>query len=203
MRRTFIVVGRTALASGDFRPDDVPGTSGRLDVLLRCIRTALLVSHGVRRDTVLYLVLGGDPDAPRTLRIAGADAKFLRPDERSLATLIAKTLASQADRATMGFVQVRPGIAIAQGGVVAVLGDVGDAPRYVLVEGGPDLRGWGGLETDATFFVGDHLGFDDSTLALLADLGAHPVGLGPVSLHAEDAIVVVHNELDRRSLHAS
>jgi diacylglycerol kinase family enzyme len=47
-------------ATGHFRLNDLPGTSGRLDALLRCLRAALLVSHGVRRHVSVYLVLGGD-----------------------------------------------------------------------------------------------------------------------------------------------
>jgi tRNA pseudouridine-54 N-methylase len=49
---------------------------------------------------------------------------------------------------------------------------------------------------DCAFFVGDHLGFDAATREALRD--AMAVGVGPVSLHAEDAIVTVINELDRR-----
>src|SRR5260370_35313604 len=92
MKRRFVVVGRRAIASADFSLVDLPGTSGRLDVLLRCVRAALLVSHGLRRDTVVYLVLLGGPRAPRTLPIDASAAKYLRPDQRSLATLAKKAL---------------------------------------------------------------------------------------------------------------
>ena len=59
MTRRFVVIGQSATASPDFSLVDIAGTSGRLDVLLRCLRAALLVSHGLRRDTVVYLVLLG------------------------------------------------------------------------------------------------------------------------------------------------
>src|SRR5436189_6123979 len=86
--RRFVVVGQTASASGEFSTEDLPSSGGRIDVLLRCVRAALLVSHGVRRDVIVYLVLGGGPSAPRVLRFSGCDAQFLRPDERSLALLV-------------------------------------------------------------------------------------------------------------------
>src|SRR5580704_6644641 len=110
--RRFVVIGRGAIASDDFLLDDVPGTSGRLDVALRCVRAALLFSHGLRRDVIVYLVLGGGPRAPRVLRLSGATARFLRPDERSLAVLAKKVLASRADAERGGFVEVKAGIAI-------------------------------------------------------------------------------------------
>ncbi len=106
---------------------NLPASSGRLDVLLRCVRAALLFSHGVRRDTVVYLVLLGDPAAPRTLRIDGATVKFLRPDERSVAVLVQKALA--APREGEGLVIVRPGIAVADGGLEVVLADTAGRRR--------------------------------------------------------------------------
>jgi len=193
--RRFVIVGRTATASGDFSLDDLPSTSGRLDVLVRCLRAALLVSHGVRRDTVVYLVLLGGPKAPRVLRVDGATARFLRPDERSLATLVRKSLAAYSGGE--GFVTVRPGIAVATGGLDVVLADLGAMRAYLLDEGGRDVRGETLGSRDDVFFVGDHLGFDESTRARLAEAGARPVSVGPVSLHADDAVTVLSNELDR------
>lgn len=197
-RARFVVVGGRATASPDFLLDDLPGTSGRLDLLLRCVRAALLVSHGVRRDVVAYLVLLGGPAAPRCARVTGADARFLRPDERSLATLLRKSLA--APREGGGFVTVRPGVAVADGGLDAALDDAGGGALWLLDEGGDDLRaarlaGGGG----DTFVLGDHAGLDAATLAGLDARGARRVSVGPVSVHADDVVAVVHNELDRRA----
>ncbi len=193
--RRFVIVGQKASASGAFLLDDLPGTSGRLDVLLRGLGAALLVSHGLRGDTVVYLVLHGGSAAPRTVRVDGATARFVRPDERSMATLIKKSLEAPLTQ-DAGFVTVRPGIAIASSGLDAVLGDIGESARYVLVEGGSDLREISLELCNCTFFVGDHLGFDATTRQAVT--GAVTVGVGPVSLHAGDAIVLVANELDRR-----
>lgn len=215
----FVVIGRTATASGDFLPDDVPGTSGRLDVLLRCVRAALLSSHGLRGDVSVHLVLGGGPRAPRTLRIDGASARFIRPDERSLATLVRKTLALvnvAADAASglgadappgaavdtaLAFVEVKPGVAVASSGLEASLASHdARAPLFVLEEGGPDLRDAADVAAPgATFVLGDHLGFAEDARALLAAHGARPIAVGPRSLHAEDVITIVLNEIDRRS----
>jgi tRNA (pseudouridine54-N1)-methyltransferase len=195
--RRIVVVGQQARGSPDFLLNDLAGTSGRLDVLVRCVRAALLVSHGLRRDTVAYLVLLGDPRAPKTLRFDGASARFIRPEERSLATLAQKMLA--AGREGPGFVSMRPGIAIAHEGLSAVLAELGDATPYVLEEGAPDIREACLDVRDAAFFFGDHRGFEGSVREELAAIGAIPLGLGPVSVHAEDAVTLVVNELDRRA----
>jgi tRNA (pseudouridine54-N1)-methyltransferase len=198
--RRFVFIGRDAIASEEFLLDDLAGSSGRLDVGLRCVRAALLVSHGLRRDVVVYLVLGGGPLAPRSLRIRGAEARFLRPDERSLAVLAKKALASRADESGDAFVDVRPGIALARGGLAAVTAELGSAVPYVLEQDAPDIRGVPDRDlADAAFFVGDPGGFDDTMCGHLAAIGASPIAVGPVGIHAEDAIAIVSNEIDRRA----
>jgi tRNA (pseudouridine54-N1)-methyltransferase len=201
MIRRFVVVCSRATASGDFLLDDLPGTSGRLDVGLRCIRAALLVSHGLRRDVVVYLVLRGGARAPRVLRVTGREAKFVRPDERSLAVLVKKALAARHDEAedTGAFVDVRPGIAVASGDVERALADLGAATLYLLECGAPDIRRAKGLgEGDVAFILGDHVGLDEATRLQATAMGARSLSVGPVTVHSEDAIAIVSNELDRR-----
>lgn len=194
--RRFVIVGQTATASPDFSLNDVAGTSGRLDILLRCLRAGLLVSHGLRTDAVVYLVLGGGPMAPRTLRVEGSCAKYLRADERNLGGLIKSVLALPPSDEVFGF--SKPGVSIAQGGLEVVLRDMGPVTPFVLEEGAPDLRGCSLDVPEPAFFVGDHLGFDEAMQSALRALGATPVSVGPVSLHADDVITLVSNELDRR-----
>ncbi len=194
--RTFVLIGQTARASADYSTEDLPSTSGRLDVLLRCLRAALLISNGLRRDVRVYLVLRGGPEAPRVLRVSGESAKFLRPDERSLAILLRKTLAIPSS--PEAFVEVRPGLALCSGDLTVVLRDLGDAPRFVLHEQGRDIREHAFTAAAATFFIGDQLGFDATTLERFDALGYERLGVGPVSLHSDDVVSVVSNELDRR-----
>lgn len=186
----FVVLG--GKATGRFRLSDLPGTSGRLDALLRCLRAALLVSHGVRRGAWVYLALGGDGVV---VRVEGAGVRFLRPDERSLAVLVQKALG--APRSAPGFTAVRPGVAVADGGLAEVLADLGALPRFVLDERGEDVRGVTLPREGAAYFLGDHLGMPE---AVQDALGARGISVGPVSVHAEDAVAVLCNELDRARL---
>jgi len=191
--RRFVVIGQTARGSS-FSLDDLPGSSGRLDVLLRCAQAALLVSHGLRRDTMVYLVLLGDAGAPKTLRVDGRIAEYLRPDERSLGGRVRTALEWAT---TEAFAAERQGIAVAGAGLEVVLGDLGATTPYVLEEGAADIRHASVDVENPTFFVGDHLGFDPETRARLAELGATPLSVGPLSVHADHAVALVHNELDR------
>jgi tRNA (pseudouridine54-N1)-methyltransferase len=195
--RRFVVIGQTASASADFSVEDLPGSSGRLDVLLRCVRAALLVSHGLRRDVQVYLVLRGGVASPLLLRINGQSAKFLRPDERSLATLVKKTLQALPTPGET-FVEVRPGLQLRTGDVPEILAEVGGTPCFVLHEQGADVRSEAGLSDDAWYFIGDHLGFDVVSLALLERHGCRRISVGPLSLHSDDVVSLISNELDRR-----
>lgn len=201
MTRRFVIIGQKATASPEFSLLDLPGTSGRLDVLLRCLRSALLVSHGLRRDTIVYLVLLGGPRAPRVLRVDGSEIRFVRPDERALALLVQKALARATPPAEVGaFVPIRPGLAVASGGLEAVIADLGSsaAASYILEENGRDVRAGTLASEDVVVFVGDNHGFDQATRERLETLAAVAIGVGPMSLHADDAITIVCNEMDRR-----
>jgi tRNA (pseudouridine54-N1)-methyltransferase len=175
----------------------LPGSSGRLDVLLRCVRAALLYSHGLRADVRVYLVLRGGPDAPRVVRVDSNSAKFIRPDERSLALLVQKTLAAAPDQLGNEFVELRPGIALARGDLEQVLADLRDAALYVLDEHAPDIRGVRLECANAAYVLGDHLGLTAADQQRLAALGAMSLSVGPRSLHSDDVIAIVWNELDR------
>jgi tRNA (pseudouridine54-N1)-methyltransferase len=192
LTRSFVVVGRTARADEHVRLDDIAGTSGRLDVLVRCLRAALCVSHGIRHNVVVYLVLLGGA-RPATVRVRGAEARFIRPDERALATVVIKALARHAcedDR----FIAQRNGVAVAWGGLDVAVRDAHGA-RFMLEEGAPDLRP--ASPEPAVFFIGDHLGFAADVRAQLAAIGARAVSVGPLSLHSDDVVTLVSNELDR------
>ena len=90
--RTFIVVGHKATTTPDFSLEDIPGTSGRLDILCRCINAAFVISHGIRHDVRILLVLcGGEPH--KTICLRGEDLRHLNPDERTTAALLKKALA--------------------------------------------------------------------------------------------------------------
>jgi tRNA (pseudouridine54-N1)-methyltransferase len=197
MVRRFAVIGQKASASEEFLLYDLAGTSGRLDVLVRCLRAAFLFSHGLRTNVVVYLVLLGGARAPRVVRIDGSAVRFLRPDERALAVLLQKVLAARPE--TAGWVEVKSGIAVASAGFEAVLADASAAATFVLKEGASDIRSASfPVAGELLFVLGDHLGLPAAVEEALAGRGAHPIGVGPVSLHTEDVVAIVTNELDRR-----
>ena len=195
--RTFIVVGHRATTSPDFSLEDIPGTSGRLDILCRCINAAFVLSHGIRKDVrVLLILLGGE--APKTVYLRGEDLRHLNPDERTTAALLKKALTLSAAQEWM---MSTSGIFVRNGGLSDLLKDelLKGSKLFYLREDGRDIRQAGRLTSfpsDAAFILGDHLGMIPDEEELIEQAGAKTISVGPVSLHADHCIVLINNELD-------
>ena len=187
MRRVAII-GHLARTAGDFNLSDMPGSAGRMDVLCRCVNAAFFLSHEFRRDVECFLVLLGEPDPPKTIRFSGGRLRYLSPDERSAGSLIKKALAVPAGT---GFRESTPGVEVKKGGLSDLLCEYTFA---VLDENGTDVRGMATLP-DA-FLLSDHLDFAEEENNSLE--GLERISLGPRSLHADHAITVLWNEIDRR-----
>jgi tRNA (pseudouridine54-N1)-methyltransferase len=192
--RTFVVIGHRAVTAPNFSLDDVPGTSGRLDVLLRCVAAAFVLSHGIRRDTEAYLILLGPPDPPRTVWIQGERLRHLNPDERTTAALFKKALALQPSGTA--WLQSTPGIAVNKMKLDQVLERLKGRDLVLLEEGGQDVQLWK-PGPNPVFVVGDDKGFTDHEIAAVRKAGAQQVSVGPLALHADHCITLLQNHLDR------
>jgi tRNA (pseudouridine54-N1)-methyltransferase len=165
------------------------GGAGRMDVLCRCVSTSFFLSHEFRRDVECFLVLLGEPDTPKIIRFSGAHLRYLSPDERSAGSLIKKALSIPVGTE---FRESTPGVTVRRGGVSDI---VKEYPFAVLDEGGTDIRTVDTLPD--SYILSDHLDFTPPEMDLLA--GKERFSVGPCALHANHAITVLHNEIDRRS----
>jgi tRNA (pseudouridine54-N1)-methyltransferase len=190
--RTFIVLGHRATTNPDFSLEDIPGTSGRLDILCRCINAAFVLSHGIRRDVQIFLILGGG-EPQKTVWLKGQELRHLNPDERTTATLLKKALAivagSEWSRST-------PGISVRTGGLKELFADLHMSRLFYLREDGADIRQLGSEISEGSFLLGDHLGMLPEEEILAEEAGAEVVSLGSVSLHADHCIVLLNWLMD-------
>ena len=58
LKRFFAIIGHRAPSSGKLNLNDLSG-SGRMDVLVRAVNSALFISHGFRNDSLITLHLQG------------------------------------------------------------------------------------------------------------------------------------------------
>jgi len=187
------------MTSGDFKLDDLAGGTGRLDVLLRCINSAFFLSHNIRRDTEIHLILQGPPHPPKTVRLVGSELKYLNPDERSTAALVRNALLQKV----AGEERSSPGIYVSNRSYRDVLSLVPKGEQIVyLREDGTDVREFQ-FEQDVTFVLGDDQDLTLEEEGLLLKYEPKIISLGPASYHADHCISIVNNDLDRRWLSKS
>jgi len=186
---SFAIVGHLARTDGSFSLNDLPGSGGRMDVLCRCVNASLFLSHDLRRDVDVYLVLLGAPSGPKTVKFSGAAVRSLSPDERSAGALIKKVIDVPCGSE---FREGADGVSIRKGGLERLISEHRFA---VLDERGTDVRTLDTLP-DA-FLLSDHLNFTPGEEELIRDCPR--ISVGPKCLHADHTITVLHNELDRRT----
>ncbi len=185
----FAVIGHTASTDSAFSLNNLAGGAGRIDVLCRCVNASLFLSHGLRRDGECLLVLLGMPHPPRTVKFSGDSVRSLNPDERSPAALIKNALAIPCGSE---FREAAPGVAVRKGGLERLLQERSYA---VLDENGTDIRKADALP--AAFLLSDHLNFTPEEERLVAACPRFSVG--PSVLHADHAMTILLNEIDRRN----
>ena len=187
--RGFLVVAHSAPVEANFPLDDLPGAAGRVDVLCRAVGAALLVSHGIRRDVEVNLILR---DTVR-IRIDGARVRHLNPDERSTAALLRRALDSTAD----GEVESTPGLFVSRCSLRQAIEDLSHhgASPIVLDEAGRPADSFR-FPADPVFVLSDHVDFSEDEERLLSDLPC--VSLGSTPLHTSQAVTIAHYLLDRK-----
>ena len=196
--RNFVIVGHKATTAPNFSLEDIPGTSGRLDILCRAVTAAFVISHGIRKDVCVYLVLLGG-EIPKTIQLRGETLRHLNPDERTTAALLKKALAVPA---TPEWAMSTSGIFVRTGNLTELLADLKDVKLIYLREDGADIRGLdalgeaSSLSGEAAFILGDHTGMTAEEESLIEQAGAKVVSLGATSLHADHCVVLINWLLD-------
>lgn len=192
----FVILGHRAHTTADFKLDDIAGGAGRLDILTRCVNSAFFLSHDLRKDVELYLLLLGGEDAPKLVRFDGRELRYLNPDERSTASLIRNALIKkiEPDRE----VRSSPGVFVSRKNLEELMEMLSEDSDFIyLREDGTDVREYGFPENPC-FILGDDRDPTEEEETVLSKHRFDRISLGPVSLHANHCMVVVHNEMDRR-----
>jgi len=186
--RRFVIVGHKAAVTPEFPLNDLPGSAGRMDVLCRAVGAAFFLSHDLRRDVEVVLLL----QETVQIRLVGRQLRHLNPDERSTAALLKRALEAMDEKE----VESTPGIFVSPGDLGSSLDrlyQIGAHP-IVLHEKGTPLNECSMPENPA-FFLSDHLPFTTSDEAILSEL-PH-LSLGPRLLHTSQCITIVHYLLDQ------
>lgn len=192
----FVILGHRAHTTADFKLDDIAGGAGRLDILTRCVNSAFFLSHDLRKDVELYLLMLGGEDAPKLIRFDGKELRYLNPDERSTASLIRNALIKklEPDRE----VRSSPGVFVCRKNLEELMEMLSKDSNFIyLREGGTDIREYGFPENPC-YILGDDRDPSEEEEEIMSRYPYDKISLGPVSLHANHCMVIAHNEMDRR-----
>jgi tRNA (pseudouridine54-N1)-methyltransferase len=187
--RQFVVLGHEVPLSSDFSLDDLTG-AGRVDVLCRCINSAFCLSHAIRENARVWLVLQDE----FTIRFEGSELRNLNPDERSTAALIRGALDEREGAIGHMATGSSPGVFISRYGFEEVLDELDGTVLALHEEGKPVVESE--PPTEPVFVLSDHRDFTAREAELLTERADRRVRLGPERLHADHAITVAHNWLD-------
>ena len=195
--RTFIIKANEAHTRADFKLNDLPGTSGRIDVLCRFLNAAFLLSHGFRKNVRVWLILYGPPDPPKAIRFEGPKLRVrLNPDEGSTAKLIMRALKAGEDLREPGKeVEVYPGLYVSNRTFEDVIRlTVKNSKLYYLHEDGKPI-GEVRFGKNVSFVLGDHKGLSGEDEAFLNGI-VERVSVGRKSYLASHVVAHVNILLD-------
>jgi tRNA (pseudouridine54-N1)-methyltransferase len=184
--RNFLILGHRARTAPDWKLNDLCGGGGRLDVLVRCVTAAMWVSHGLRRDTDVWLLLQGPPAPPVAVHFCGETVRYLNPDERSTAALVRNGLVKLRNRDS---VEASPGVTLHRIDLPELLSRL---PSPVLLDEAGDATGF--PAAPLTLVLGDDRDPTEEEREALA--GAPHICLGERSLLSSACITLAHHALD-------
>ena len=184
-KRNFVIIGHRARTTADWKLDDLCGGAGRLDVLVRCVTASLWKSHGIRKESDVWLILNGPPNAPITVHFSGKNIRYLNPDERSTAALIRNGLIKYKHESNI--METSPGITMERIGLEEVLKKL---PNPILLsEDGKDK-----ITNEETFILGDDKDPTEEEMKILEKLPK--ISLGKESLLSSACVTLIHHRLD-------
>ncbi len=196
--REFILLARKAFTT-PFKLNDLPG-AGRIDLVARCISTAIFISEALRKDVKFYAVLEGPTLPPKIVTFDTSNLKNVYPDERNIASHIKIALEKGINLKLGEEVESEPGIRISKKSFESLVKEkVKETQVIYLHPKGKKIEEFE-FEKDVCFILGDHKGLPKKKEIFLENLGIEKLSLGKITYLASQVIAILHYELDKRNL---
>ena len=197
--REFILLALKARTSPDFSFTELP-KAGKMDLVCRTVSNTLWISHAIRKDTTLHIVMNGPRNPPKIISFYGEKLSKIETndDEITIARIIKKALKKGIKLNLNEKKEVMPGVEIAKKAFETLIKEkIGSTQLVYLHPKGEDIRK-AKFKEKVTFVFGDFIGLPKKTEKLLKRLEIKKISIGPKVLFASHCPIIVHNELDRR-----
>jgi tRNA (pseudouridine54-N1)-methyltransferase len=196
--REFILKASRAFTK-PFNLDNLPG-AGRIDLVCRCVTSAIWLSHALRKDVIFHAVLEGPDKPPKLLSFCSNNLKFISPDERNVASHINRALKLGYNLKLKEEVEVSPGIKVAKKSFEELVKEKSKTTQlFYLHPKGENIRKVE-FGKDVCFILGDHLGLPKATEKFLKRLKVKRISLGKTEYLASHCIVICNYELDLKRI---
>jgi tRNA (pseudouridine54-N1)-methyltransferase len=194
--REFVLFSRGV--TKEFKLNDLPN-AGRMDLIARCISTAIFLSYSLRKDVKFHVVLNGPPYPPLTITFFTNELKNVSPDERNIASHI--NIAIKNFR--IGKKNSEAGIYVEKKSFEEVVKEViekygNDNIFYLNVEG-EDIRSIK-MKSDSVFILGDNKGIPKKEESFILRNKIRKVSVGRIEYLSSQVITIVNYEMDREGL---
>jgi len=198
--RTFVLRARAAPTESRKLLAAV-GQEAHTEILAHTLMNAIFVAQSHRPEVTVYLVLESTPDFSRTIRF---DVDAMRDiggfNEQALLGKIATALDVSAGMAKEETRAVESGVTVRTVSFERLVQELAeDHQLFVMDPKGKPIRKQV-FHGKPCFLLTDHIPMPPKTFHTLERLGAIKVTLGPTMLFASQCVVLIHHELDRRSL---
>ncbi|HEX7369488.1 MAG TPA: tRNA (pseudouridine(54)-N(1))-methyltransferase TrmY [Rhodanobacteraceae bacterium] len=198
--RTFVLRARAAPTQSRKLLAAV-GQEAHTEILAHTLMNAIFVAQSHRPEVTVYLVLESTPDFSRTIRfdvdamhdIGGFNEQALL-GKIAGALDVSEGMAKEETRAVESGVTVRT---VSFERLVQELAE--DHQLFVMDPKGQPIREQV-FHGKPCFLLTDHIPMPVKTFHTLDRLGATRITLGPTMLFASQCVVLIHHELDGRSL---
>ena len=194
-KKKFALIGHRVPSHGKLNLNDLAGSCGRLDVLLRSLNTALFLSHGIREDVEVVLHLQGGEKQPRRIWIDGSKVRGIHSDERSIAGHLSKIL--QIPLPPIGIKkEIQEGLFHGQGTLKNTLSEWlnEDITPIHLDISGKQISSNLNLREGIGFILSDDQPFSEIEMGLLSEL--EKISVGEKWIQGHSVIAILHHYMD-------
>ena len=193
VQRKFAIIGHKAPSNGELFLNDLPGLSGRMDVLARAINATLFLSHGIRHDSQIIVHLTGGNSPPRRVMFDGSELGGVRPDERSISGHIKSIIKTKMPPVGI-WKNVSSGIYQSGGGIEITLKEweEDNVSIYVLDREGSILENK--EHKKIGFLLSDDIPFTVDEYNIISKY--KKISLGEKWLQGQSCITIIHHLID-------